>query len=897
MVLPTQAYSLKIGGQPATLCSVLSFRGREHLSKPFRLEIEFTSAKAGIAMADVLGKPAKFMIQTIDPEAGQLLRIMGEELAGKLAAKMPSRHFHGIVTQFDELGRSADETRYLIVIEPRIADLGRAVTSRLFQHQSVPETIESVLRHFGMIRGTDFDFMLRAEYPQREYTTQYEESSVAFIQRLMAEEGLHWRIRHDRFQDVLVIGDDIDAYARNQLSAPLRADAGLESVGAEAIKTLIRRRRRVVQAVQLNDYNHRTASTPLLTQENAARGDTTTGAVEYLWGEHYPTPEEGRRIARLRHEAHLAGQLVFEGTGNVLGLAAGEVLRFPERLPDAKYGLVVVSVEHAAARGEAYTNRFTAIPSDRVYRTPVDPGARPKISGILPARIMSPDRYDRAHLTAEGFYRVKAPFDLDQWSPGGTSRPVRLAKPYAGRDYGHHFPLIDGTEVALAFTGGDPDRPVIVGALHDSQHPDLVTSRNNTRNLMRTAARNELCMEDRHKEEHVHLSTPYQASVLNLGHMEDGQRKQRGAGAELCTDGHLALRAAKGVLISAQGQASPNEPQLGMAEAKAQLDAALAQMESLADSARKALAHAAEIDKQRQFLEQRLDKLQQAVMLASAPAGVALTSGHHMQLAARRNLMVSARGSADIGVLKKFTVAAGGAISLFARKLGIKLFAAAGKVEIQAQSDEMNLTALKDLKIISVDGKLILSAEKEVWIGAGGSYTRYTAAGIENGTAGDIREKCATWDKPGQANETYPTPSLPHGELLGKDTLRFAPLGADHLANDVGWIGKPYRITGSNGNVLHEGEVRKGSRMPRTVLSALETLTLTVGNGAWMSSDVVPDANTQADSSMGRDALPTDDDLFGEAVTDSLSDADGHEAPGDDLFSKGILAQVLRGEE
>jgi type VI secretion system secreted protein VgrG len=115
--------------------------------------------------------------------------------------------------------------------------------------------------------------------------------------------------------------------------------------------------------------------------------------------------------------------------------------------------------------------------------------------------------------------------------------------------------------------------------------------------------------------------------------------------------------------------------------------------------------------------------------------------------------------------MKRFTVAAGEAISLFAQKLGMKLFAAKGKVEIHAQTDEMSLAALKDVTITSTDGKLILSAAKEVWIGAGGSYIKINANRIENGTPGDILEKCASWNKPGAASETGPAQSLLHGEL------------------------------------------------------------------------------------------------------------------------------------
>jgi type VI secretion system secreted protein VgrG len=462
---------------------------------------------------------------------------------------------------------------------------------------------------------------------------------------------------------------------------------------------------------------------------------------------------------------------------------------------------LLTTVVHKASRKEAYTCAFTAIASDRIYRPLVDPSAKPKISGILPARVMSPDNYRYAYLTPQGWYRIQLPFDLDSWSPGGTSRPVRLAKPYAGRDYGHHYPLIDGTEVAVIHTDGDPDRPVIIGAMHDSQHPDHVNNENNTRNIIRTAGRNELRMEDREGTEHVHLTTPFQTSELNLGHMVDVQREKRGKGAELRTDGHAAVRGAKGVLISADAQTKAIGQQLDMSVAKTQLEAALTQMQALADSARVAQAQVAEVEQQRQFLEQRLDRLQQAVLLASAPAGMALTSGYHLQLAAQGNLTASAGGSADIGVLRKFTVAAGEAISLFAQKLGMKLIAAKGKVEIQAQSDEMSVTAQKDLKIMSVEGRLVLAAEKEVWIGAGGSYIRITPERIENGTPGDILEKCASWEKPGPASMRLHAPSFAQIPDTKQFSQKFdlSQIIADDPGSRETWAGVEYEIRDAQG--------------------------------------------------------------------------------------------------
>ncbi|KVU06630.1 type VI secretion protein Vgr [Burkholderia ubonensis] len=760
-ILPTQAYELKLAPHPAPF-SVLKFSGRDAVSELYHYDIEFTSPTAGIPMDQVVGRPAKFLIAPVDPNMDYLRKMFGEN-AEQFSKMPPARTIHGIITEFDEFATTADQTHYRVRLEPVLADLNRGVTSRLFQKQSVEEIVTDTLRHYGYRAGVDFMFQLRGKYKRHEYVTQYHETTFAFIQRICAQEGIWFRWEQKKDHAVLVFGDDLDAYSRKQRTVPYRRDSGLESSGADAIKTLEKRTRRVPEAVRLHDYNYRQAGVSLLVEENAARADKSTNGVDYRWGEHYETPEEGKQVARRRHEEYLANQITFKGTGNPFWLEAGEVMRVEPVQADAKHGIFITAVESSGGRSQSYWVTFEGIPSDRVYRTPIASIKRPAIDGILPARITSPGNYKYAYLTEQGWYVIKLPFDLDEWSPGGTSRPVRFAKPYSGDNYGHHFPLIDGAEVAIVFTDGHPDRPVIIGAMHDSLHPDLVNNLNHTRNIVRTAAQNELRMEDKEGVEHIHLTTPFQTSELNLGHMVDGDRKERGQGVELRTDGHLAARALKGMLLTTDAQSNANDKQLDMSAARAQLDEAFSLMQDLTANAQAARAHLAELDQQRQFLEQRLSGLQRAVILASAPDGIALTSGQHLQFAARNNLAVSAGGSADIGVFKKFTVAAGEAISMFAEKLGMKLFAAKGKVEIQAQTDEMEISALKDLRISSVDGKLILAATKEVWIGAGGSYIKVTPNGIENGTPGDILEKCASWDKPSAASERIQMPELPQG--------------------------------------------------------------------------------------------------------------------------------------
>ncbi|KVD26369.1 type VI secretion system Vgr family protein [Burkholderia ubonensis] len=741
MILPSQAYELKLAPHPAPF-SILKFTGLDRVSQLYRYEIEFTSPVAGVPMDQVLGRPAKFIVDPIDPNMGYLTKMFGEN-AAQFSKKPPTYTVHGIITKFDEFETSADETRYRVVLEPTLADLDRGVTSRLFQKQSVEEIVTDTLRHYGYRAGVDFVFQLRGQYKRREYVTQYHETTFAFIQRICAEEGIWFRWEQKKDRAVVVFGDDLDAYARKQRTVPYRRDSGLESVGADAIKTLGRETRRVPESVRLHDYNHRLAGVSLLVEENAAREDKTTNAVDYRWGEHYETPEEGKRVACLRHEAYLASQITFKGTGNPFWLEAGEVMRVDPKPADAKHGIFVTSVESHGGRNESYWVSFEGIPSDRVWRTHVASIQRPSIDGILPARITSPGDYKYAYLTEQGWYVIKLPFDLDEWSPGGTSRPVRFAKPYSGDNYGHHFPLIDGAEVAIVHTGGDPNRPVIIGAMHDSLHPDLVNNLNHTRNLIRTAGQNEMRMEDKEGVEHIHLTSPLQTSELNLGHMVDRDRKERGHGAELRTDGPVAVRGAKGVLVTAEGQPGASGQQLAMQDADMTLEQAEQILRALNDSANAANALQADIDQQRALIQQKLKGLQKPVIVATAPEGVGLASGGQMQFAARKQMFVTAGDGLDIGVMKRIAVAAGEAISFLAARLGIRILAAKGKVQVQAQSDTMELMSMQDMTASSSDGEVIITGRKGVTLGDGaGAYIKLSGGKIILGSpAGEIELK------------------------------------------------------------------------------------------------------------------------------------------------------------
>ncbi|MFB4812421.1 type VI secretion system tip protein VgrG, partial [Enterobacter hormaechei subsp. steigerwaltii] len=227
------------------------------------------------------------------------------------------------------------------------------------------------------------------------------------------------------------------------------------------------------------------------------------------------------------------------------------------------------------------------------------------------------------HIDKDGRYRVNMLFDRENWETGFESLWVRQSRPYAGDTYGLHLPLLAGTEVAIGFEDGNPDRPYISGVLHDSAHGDHVTIRNYRRNVLRTPANNKIRLDDERGKEHIKVSTEYGGkSQLNLGHLVDSDRQKRGEGFELRTDSRGAIRAQKGIFISADGQAKAQGQVLEMQAAMSQLEQARSLAEALRSAAEAARAELADVQTQKTLLSDALTDLKKAALLVSAPEGI-----------------------------------------------------------------------------------------------------------------------------------------------------------------------------------------------------------------------------------------------------------------------------------
>ncbi|OKB63233.1 type IV secretion protein Rhs [Klebsiella pneumoniae] len=737
-------HALKIRGLSSGV-DVLSFEGKEQLSAPFRYDIQFTSSDKSIAPESVLMQDGAFSL-TAPPVQG-------------IPTQTPLRTLYGVITGFKQLSSSRDEARYEVRLEPRLALLSRSHQNAIYQNQTVPQIVEKILRERHEMRGQDFVFNLKSDYPSREQVMQYDEDDLTFISRLLSEVGIWFRFSTDARLKIGVIEfyDDQSGYERG-LTLPLRHPSGMSDSGTEAVWDLNTAYSVVSRSVTTRDYNYREAMAEMTTgQFDVTGGDYTTYGEAYHYADNFlktgdkATPESGAFYARIRHERYLNGRAILKGQSTSSLLMPGlEIKVEGNDAPEVfRKGILITGITASAARDRSYELTFTAIPySERYgYRPPLI--RRPVMAGTLPARVTSTTANDvYAHIDKDGRYRVNLDFDRDTWKPGFESLWVRQSRPYAGDTYGLHLPLLAGTEVSIAFEDGNPDRPYIAGVKHDSAHTDHVTIQNYKRNVLRTPANNKIRLDDERGKEHIKVSTEYGGkSQLNLGHLVDAGKQQRGEGFELRTDMWGAIRAKKGVFISADAQEKAQGQALMMDEALSQLQEALSLVEALHSAAEVAKSELADLQTQKTLLSETLTELKKSALLLSAPAGIAQVTPKSLQLSSGENLISTSGKNTDFSVFKKFTVAAGEAVSLFAQKLGIKIFASKGKVEIQAQSDEMLLDACKDLRISSSDGKILISAKKEIILTSGGGYIRIGGGTVECAAPDKIIERGAVWQK------------------------------------------------------------------------------------------------------------------------------------------------------
>jgi type VI secretion system secreted protein VgrG len=484
--------------------SLMGAEGREVLSAPYEYQL-WLEARPDSAVADsheLLTRPCAIVIGRDGTET----RVAGILREITLLPTWPGA-----------------PVRYQAVLVPELWRATLSCRSRVFQDLNVPAIVAQVLVETGLERDRHFRFALdpgdTRSYPAREYTVQYEETDLAFVSRLLEDEGIFYYFVHGTGVSQLVIGD-----ANSQLPTadpselPYRAEAG-DAASADAVQALSRRVRVLPRELALREYNWRTPGVPM---RGEAPVDTESGfGLQSRYGDHFKTPDEGRRLARIRAEELLVGRQVGDGTCTALRLAPGAIFRLdghPVDDMDRKYLVTETRCSTGDYRSEknTYRKEISVIAAETPFR-PARTTPRPRISGVMHAKVdgvagqngnqngsqngnqdgnqngnsdghTSDSNGLVAPIDELGRYKVVMPYDLAGQPGGRASRWIRMAQPSSGAGYGIHFPLHVGVEVAIAHLDGDPDRPIIIGSVPNTETVTPVTNQNATQSAIRTKA-------------------------------------------------------------------------------------------------------------------------------------------------------------------------------------------------------------------------------------------------------------------------------------------------------------------------------------------------------------------------------------------------------------------------
>ncbi len=750
-----QFYSLDLMGLPvAALADIYEFDGARGIGEPTRYTIQFTHPRHDLSRSEFLNRIGAFVIQPPPRD--------------RWSEPERARRVQGVVTGFALKDTNRDESRYEIVLESRLALLGNTPKCRFFLDMSIPEIIEQILREheFNAIFA-HFEFRLHRSYRKRSFVMQWGEDDFSFITRLCRRSGIWFVCEEGERCELVRFCDDYAHYRRDpaRLTVAYRPHSGLETRGLESVSAL-EMRAKILPA----NYTVRTFSTEAPVSEpieaaSPIREDRTTYGEAYTWGTPNRGEDEAKEEAQLRREAALAEQVEYRGKCDMLDLTAGGVLKLSNRdLPDAKHGLLVVRLNCRASRKEPYHVKFDAIPSDRQYRLPLKEETWPKIHGVITGTIASSGGWRDPYLDKQGEYIVRIHSDRDKRTPGLQSCPMRLAKPFAGPGQtGFHFGLIEGTVVGVSFLWGCVDLPFISHVLHTAQHTDPIVAGSpwGTRNTIRTRSNNTVELDDRDGEEHIKVATEHGKTQLNLGHTVDRNNETRGEGFELRSDLKGHVRAGGGLLISTDAQPFARGHLTDMEPAAGQFQLTQAQAQELAGVGLAAQAEIADLKAENAWLKDELSGLKQAVIALSAPNGIGMATPDRVLVSAGKDVSVATSSRFNVSAIRHVAIAAGEVLSLFAHRFGIKLLAARGKVQIQAQSDEISIASAQDTTITSSKGRVVIEAKKELLFKCGGSYFRMTANGIEDATRGDRKWRAAAFDRSGPASLPADLPVLP----------------------------------------------------------------------------------------------------------------------------------------
>ena len=506
----TRLYELTVGDGKRDLGSggllVEAFAADDMVHGVGVRDVIAVSTSAYVDMGSLLGQPAALLISLADG--------MRERFAGD-------------ISEVDMLGSEGGLARYRVRISPWIWRLGQVYNSRVWQDKSVIDIVDDVLGDYAPLarwRWSDDAMPFMADAVECSYCCQYRETDLAFVERLLTEEGLAWRFEQAEDGPTMVLFADSKALSAVPEDPSSALDGGIRYHAARSGE-----RQDTVQAIKSERSMGATMCSVIAYDYKAKK--VIVGTSPSLWSngprvpalEDYDAPgqyaytnaAQARRYADIKMEGREARSQKWTGRSTVRTLRAGTrlgitgtplsrlgatpsftILRVASvgvnNLPGkAAHALAELfgpipelldelvrfdapddfALAIAQAQESGYGNCFEAVASEMIWRPQTKGHPRATASGAQSAIVVGPDGADSPNgadeLYCDRLGRVRIRF---HWQKRGDATCwVRVAQRLAGGGIGFQFLPRIGQEVAVQFIEGDIDRPVIVGALYNGR--------------------------------------------------------------------------------------------------------------------------------------------------------------------------------------------------------------------------------------------------------------------------------------------------------------------------------------------------------------------------------------------------------------------------------------------
>jgi type VI secretion system secreted protein VgrG len=437
--------------QQGTLHAI-GLEARERLSRPFEIALTVVSTVRAIDPNELLYQPVTVTVR----------RINGLD-----------RYLNGVVRRMDAVGMAQrDRWQYQLEVVPRLWFMSQTMDCRIFQQKTAVEILRQL---FSEHQVTHVDFRIFGEQPVREYTTQYNESDLDFVHRLLQESGYFYFFEHVPGSHTLVITDANQAF--KMLAEPDHRvvhngnNVDIFDRWGEVHET-------AYGIIQLQDYDPQRPSTPVIGRQTTTFSTAGVATRDvFRWPAMTVENQIAADRARFRMEAAEATASVRHGHGFDPNLCPG--FRFTlaldpfsgaENVDHAIRSTVHRAFDETWIGGTSvpdYDSDFTCFLQSTTWRDEFTI-PRPAMTGIFSAIVLG-EAGEEIHADSLARIKVQPLFDHRKDTVASMAIWIRILHAWSGNRWGwQHLPRV-GTEVGISFINGDPDNPVVVGCFYNQE--------------------------------------------------------------------------------------------------------------------------------------------------------------------------------------------------------------------------------------------------------------------------------------------------------------------------------------------------------------------------------------------------------------------------------------------